>query len=136
MAHLFKFRYLHFIAVLLFSFMSISFVACSSDDDEEPTKGQTSGTNDFLVGKWKYQFSTGFVYYTFKADGTGSEVEYDEGYVDTDEFLYIHNPQECTIKFYDIEDEDWDVVSYVKVSETKLITFEDDHDEPEEWIKQ
>lgn len=42
--------YSYLVAVLMIAFVSISFTACSSDDDDEPS---LSFTKEIIVGKWR-----------------------------------------------------------------------------------
>jgi len=42
--------YSYLVAVLMIAFVSVSFMACSSDDDDEPS---LSFTKEIIVGKWR-----------------------------------------------------------------------------------
>lgn len=92
---------------LLAIIMSVGFIACSSDDDNEETGGNTS-----LVGKWKSEWlgetadektfdlnntevAEVYSYYTFNSDGTGYELyngtrRYEIQWEILDEVLYVH----------------------------------------------
>lgn len=81
-------KYLSFIAFAMLAVFSLSFVSCSSDDDESPSK-----ENSDFVGTWSVQYLAGygetlddeFDYMQMKSDGTYIEVQEDEtaknGYV-------------------------------------------------------
>lgn len=98
--------------------------SCGNDDDE---------TKDFLIGTWKHQFSTGYVYYTFNENGTGRYLEIDENEKHDDAFTYIHYPKECRIKL--IEEGEVEYIYYEKVSDTQLLVY-DFSDDVDVWIKQ
>lgn len=131
----FQLKHAHtlFLAILL-SMTSAIFTACS-DDDNGP-----KGSDDFLVGTWKYQFDyAGYVYYTFNADGTGNITEYDDGQIDQQaKISYTHYPNESKIKVIIFENGVIDeilTVEYDKISDSRLIVY-DFSDETELWEKQ
>ena len=75
----------------------------SSDNggNEDGGNGNEDGGTSNITGKWRYVFSTGYITYTFNADGTGSEVEIDyasENHADT--FTYVYNEGAGTITFF------------------------------------
>ena len=61
--------------------------SCSKDEDNS-----TSPTSK-IVGKWKYSWDDGFGLLTFKADGSGTYFEYDNGDIDSDNepFYYTYD---------------------------------------------
>ena len=70
----------------------------SNHDSDEDNSDDPGETNNDIVGTWRLNFSTGYITYTFYADGTGREVEID--YADgnySDTFMYIYNEGAGTI---------------------------------------
>ena len=69
-------KYLSFIAFAMLAVFSLSFVSCSSDDDEsEPTENSSD-----IIGTWydDYDNDDDFSYIQFKSDGTFIDVESSE----------------------------------------------------------
>lgn len=122
--------------IMLCAFLSMTFTACSDDNNEE----QSTGSKDFLVGTWKYSFGDddydGYVIWTFKNDGTGKVIEYDNGTLETnDTFSYFHDSKNCKITIVYDEDDSHEVANYSKISDTELIIY-DFWDSIENWVKQ
>lgn len=106
---------------------------------EGSNNNNNNGTQrSFMVGTWRYTFESGYVSWTFKADGTGTYYEYDEGTIEeSGAFSYECDERNSTITFYFDAVRDWavDVVRYTKISNTELIIYEF-FDSIEHWKKQ
>ncbi len=110
---------LGWLALLWAVVLSVGFISCDKDDDGEDYKphedayenglpgggsedgnqngdsGTEAGGGLGIVGSWKHTFSSGYVIYTFNADGTGSEIEVD--YADgnhASNFSYVYDEKE------------------------------------------
>lgn len=128
-------KFFKFLAFMLVMIASVCFFAsCSDDEDDKKTSDNT--TSSFIVGTWKYQFDiNGYVMWTFKADGSGSYYEWDDGEIDgSDTFTYTLDEEHERIAFY-FTNRHSEVVKYTKKSNT-VITIYDFFDALEEWHKQ
>lgn len=79
--------------------MTMSFSSCSDDDEKE-----MSHSSNKIVGKWKSTYDDGYCILTFKKDGTGSILEYEDGDVDNDPFYYTYDDEINLLTFMWIED--------------------------------
>lgn len=118
--------------IVLFAITSIIALFSSCDDQEENTN------KSFLVGTWKYSFSSSgdsYVLWTFNSDGSGSYYEWDHGEVDgADTFTYVCDENNSKIIFYFKEDGN-EVISFTKNSNTSITVY-DFFDSIEYWFKQ
>ena len=61
------------LALLLAVVFSVGFASCDKDDDDDKDNGgpgTEAGVNLSIVGIWKYTFSSGYITYTFNANGS------------------------------------------------------------------
>ena len=108
--------------------MSVNFVACSDDDDENP-----------LVGTWVNIENRNSVEYkdvmTINADGTGSDAIYENGQIDkdgVDNFRYTYDENSKVFTWIWEEDSDGNIDIYsmhVKELTNSKLVFIDDIDE-------
>lgn len=112
--------FLNYLTILMVAFVSVGFIACSSDDDDNH-KNKVS-----LVGTWKYSFSTGYVIKKFNANLTGYSQEYDTqdgGWHKKHEFTYTYDENQN--KLYLVESDGENVIYEVReLSAAKLILVE------------
>ena len=111
--------------------ISVNFVACSSDDDDE------NESNSPLVGTWVNIENRNSVEYkdvmTINADGTGSDAIYINGQLDkdgVDNFKYTYD-EKSKILTYIWEDGDVYSVRVTELSSSKLVLVDDVDEEGE-----
>lgn len=64
------------LAILMVTIVSVGFVSCGDDDEEDEIT---------IVGTWRYDFGSGYVLLTFNQNGTARYQEYDHGRWESDE---------------------------------------------------
>lgn len=97
--------------LFLASVVCLMLCACDPDDETPknpetsktetgPTTPSTNKEKGDLVGTWKYSFDgeNGYCIMTFKADGTGTNYEYDDGQEDNETFTYAYNKSTNELK--------------------------------------
>lgn len=91
---------LSWLALLLAVVLSVGFASCKDDDDEEANGGGTgveAGIGN-IVGTWRYTFSSGYITFTFNADGTGSDIEIDHASENHgSNFSYVYDGEEGVV---------------------------------------
>lgn len=89
------------LALLLAVVLSVGFSSCDKDDDDDKDNGgpgTEAGVNLSIVGIWKYTFSSGYITYTFNANGTGSEIEVDHASGNhASNFSYVYDDETGTV---------------------------------------
>ena len=106
---------------LLYLFLTVLIVACSSDDSNDGT----TLTSQF-VGSWLEENSSEESRLTleFNADGTGSYIEFYEGITDTEIFSWSSTSTQLTVTF---APDDVDVLQYEFITNDQLrLSYEDD----------
>ena len=106
---------------LLYLFLTVLIVACSSDDGNDGT----TLTSQF-VGSWLEENSSEESSLTleFNADGTGSSIEFYDGDTDTEVFSWSSTSTQLTVTF---APDDVDVVEYEFINNDQLrLSYEDD----------
>ena len=92
---------------LLYLFLTVLIVACSSDDSNDGTT-----LNSQIVGSWLDENSSeenGSLTLEFNADGTGSYIEFYDGIIDTEIFSWSLTSTQLTVTF---APDDVDVFEY------------------------
>ena len=92
---------------------AVSFVSCGDDDDKKDGDLGGGGATKSLIGTWKHTFSSGYIIMTFKADGSGSEFEYDsesESWSDVFTYVYDASSGKLLTRYSEEDTEVWDVV--------------------------
>lgn len=96
------------LAVLMVTIVSVSFVSCGDDDDEDDIT---------IVGTWKYDFSSGYGLLTFNQNGTARYQEYDKGSWQIDESAtYIYSNGSLVVTGYNGERVTIEVISLTKTT--------------------
>jgi len=106
---------------LLYLFLTVLIVACSSDDSNDGT----TLTSQF-VGSWLEENSSEESSLTleFNADGTGSSIEFYDGDTDTEVFSWSSTSTQLTVTF---APDDVDVLQYEFITKDQLrLSYEDD----------
>jgi hypothetical protein len=106
---------------LLYLFLTVLIVACSSDDGNDGT----TLTSQF-VGSWLEENSSEESSLTleFNADGTGSSIEFYDGDTDTEVFSWSSTSTQLTVTF---APDDVDVLQYEFITKDQLrLSYEDD----------
>ena len=106
---------------LLYLFLTVLIVACSSDDSNDGT----TLTSQF-VGSWLEENSSEESSLTleFNADGTGSSIEFYDGDTDTEVFSWSSTSTQLTVTF---APDDVDVLQYEFITNDQLrLSYEDD----------
>jgi hypothetical protein len=106
---------------LLYLFLTVLIVACSSDDSNDGT----TLTSQF-VGSWLEESSSEESSLTleFNADGTGSSIEFYDGDTDTEVFSWSSTNTQLTVTF---APDDVDVLQYEFITNDQLrLSYEDD----------
>jgi len=106
---------------LLYLFLTVLIVACSSDDGNDGT----TLTSQF-VGSWLEENSSEESSLTleFNADGTGSYIEFYDGDTDTEVFSWSSTSTQLTVTF---APDDVDVLQYEFITNDQLrLSYEDD----------
>jgi len=106
---------------LLYLFLTVLIVACSSDDSNDGT----TLTSQF-VGSWLEESSSEESSLTleFNADGTGSSIEFYDGDTDTEVFSWSSTSTQLTVTF---APDDVDVLQYEFITNDQLrLSYEDD----------
>ena len=105
---------------LLYLFLTVLIVACSSDDSNDGT----TLTSQF-VGSWLEESSSEESSLTleFNADGTGSSIEFYDGDTDTEVFSWSSTNTQLTVTF---APDDVDVWQYEFITNDQLrLSYED-----------
>ena len=106
---------------LIYLFLTVLIVACSSDDGNDGT----TLTSQF-VGSWLEENSSEESSLTleFNADGTGSSIEFYDGDTDTEVFSWSSTSTQLTVTF---APDDVDVLQYEFITKDQLrLSYEDD----------
>ena len=106
---------------LLYLFLTVLIVACSSDDSNDGT----TLTSQF-VGSWLEENSSEESSLTleFNADGTGSSIEFYDGDTDTEVFFWSSTSTQLTVTF---APDDVEVLQYEFINNDQLrLSYEDD----------
>ena len=107
---------------LLYLFLTVLIVACSSDDSNDGTT-----LNSQFVGSWLDENSSeenGSLTLEFNADGTGSSIEFYDGDTDTEVFSWSSTSTQLTVTF---APDDVDVLQYEFITKDQLrLSYEDD----------
>lgn len=122
---------IHLNVLVVFVMMFAVLSSCSNENEN------FASNDSFIVGSWEYVFdesSGSYVLWTFKADGTGSYYEWDNGSVDGAEtFTYVCDEENEKLVFFFME-EGKEIVRFSKISDTHMIVF-DFFDSIENWVK-
>lgn len=112
------------LALLAILFMGLSFVSCSSDDNDDDGGNKTEFVES-LVGTWKKDFSTGYELITFKSNGKGTMKEFDIDEYHEDSFSYSYNASKKVLKINWDDDytEEWTVIS---LTSKKLVVMDEE----------
>ena len=100
--------------ILMVAIMSVGFMSCSKDDDVKKT-GEVS-----LVGTWRYDFSTGYVLFTFSQDGTVRCQEYDHGEWEEDK-IYHYTFSNGILRITYEDGRERETIEVISLSDTKLV---------------
>jgi len=106
---------------LLYLFLTVLIVACSSDDSNDGTT-----LNSQIVGSWLEENSSEESSLTleFNADGTGSYIEFYDGDTDTEVFSWSSTSTQLTVTF---GPDDVDIFEYEFINNDQLrLSYEDD----------
>lgn len=113
---------------MMVAMAGMTFVSCGDDDDT----ADTNESNYSLIGTWKYDFSDpkenyiGYVLYTFDANGTGREFEYDDGEIDSDEtFIYTYRDGILKITYLEDKYSDEYVIVWIDKNTIKVLGMDD-----------
>ena len=124
---------LSWLALLLAVVLSVGFASCKDDDDDDKDNGEPgteAGVGLSIVGTWRYTFSTGYITYTFNANGRGSEIEVDHaGGNHADNFSYVYDDEEGTVVI--LYDEGYDETLDVVFVNSNVIYVDGD-----KWTRQ
>ena len=104
--------------------MGLSFVSCSSDDNDDDGGNKTEFVES-LAGTWKKDFSTGYELITFKSNGKGTMKEFDEDEYHEESFSYSYNASKKVLKINWDDDytEEWTVIS---LTSKKLVVMDEE----------
>ena len=105
---------------LLYLFLTVLIVACSSDDSNDGTT-----LNSQIVGSWLEENSSEESSLTleFNADGTGSSIEFYDGDTDTEVFFWSSTSTQLTVTF---APDDVEVLQYEFINNDQLrLSYED-----------
>lgn len=100
------------LALLAILFMGLSFVSCSSDDNDDDGGNKTEIVES-IVGTWKWSDDEGYQLITFKSNGKGTIEEADEYGTYEESFSYSYNASKKVLKInWDDDDPvEWTVTS-------------------------
>lgn len=112
------------LALLAILFMGLSFVSCSSDDNDDDGGNKTEIVES-IVGTWKWSDDEGYQLITFKSNGKGTIEEADEYGTYEESFSYSYNASKKVLKInWDDDDPvEWTVTS---LTSNKLVVKDEE----------
>ena len=126
-----------FIHTLFIAIFALSFVSCSSDDDDSTSQSKSDSK---LVGIWKHDFSSGSRFYIFQNDGKGYEFEIDEYDMEDDREVgmesikYKYNEEDAELIIWEPGDDDKEHYEVLKLTSNKLVIkyWDEEYEDDEE----
>lgn len=110
-----KRKCISWMTILMVAIMSVGFMSCGGGDDDVKKESEVS-----LVGTWRYDFSTGYVLFTFSQDGTVRIREYDHGEWERDKvYYYTYSNGILHITYEDGRERE--TIEVISLSDTKLV---------------
>ena len=107
---------LNWMTIMMFAIVSIGFVSCGNDDDDDKKGGTVS-----LVGTWSLNFGPDdYCLLTFYQNGTVKYQEYDHGqWEEDDTYNYTYNNSILSLTYSDGRKRE--TIEVISLSETKLV---------------
>lgn len=107
---------LNWMTILMVAIVSIGFVSCGNDDDDDKKGGTVS-----LVGTWSLNFGPDdYCLLTFYQNGTVKYQEYDDGqWEEEDTYNYTYNNSILHLTYSDGRERE--TIEVISLSETKLV---------------
>ena len=99
---------LNWMTILMVAIVSVGFVSCGDDDDDEKEGA--------IIGTWRSDWSdeggTGYTLITFYANGSGNLIEKEDGKTTNENFKYAFDAKTMTIVLMFWDDDDGDYTDY------------------------
>lgn len=122
-------------SILMLALASMTFIACSNDDDDN---GNKDGERNTLVGTWRIdneasEGGTNGTWFIFNSNGKGFEEDRYPGETDRWPITWSYNASEKTLTIVDVEDPsdtETDVYTVVSLSDKKMVLRIYDEDYP------
>lgn len=113
-----KKNFLSLLTILMVAMLTVVFTSCGDDEKES----DPSPVSSSLVGKWKFEFSSGYVIMILNEDNTYRIIEYDHGaWEDDDIGTYYYDDSKNTLKIKEQGDDEWETWEVLSLDANKLV---------------